>query len=153
MSVAKGIPDLHARLGRPKPCIDRLRPLVAERSILCHRDEPLRNGVEHDAHVTIAPIEARYHRLQSPRHLVQRESKVSKLVVSRENYAVVEMALADALRAVSELPDRPQDTERHESRLGKGRGECIKNFKDAMRDGQSTDSKDASKNDGTDKPK
>jgi sec-independent protein translocase protein TatA len=37
--------------------------------------------------------------------------------------------------------------------LGKGLGEGIKNFKDAMRDGQSTDSKDASKNDGTDKPK
>ena len=37
--------------------------------------------------------------------------------------------------------------------LGKGLGEGIKNFKNAMRDGQSTDSKDASKNDGTDKPK
>jgi sec-independent protein translocase protein TatA len=37
--------------------------------------------------------------------------------------------------------------------LGKGLGEGIKNFKEAMRDGQSTDSKDASKNDGTDKPK
>jgi len=37
--------------------------------------------------------------------------------------------------------------------LGKGLGEGIKNFKDAMRDGQSTDSKDATKNDGTDKPK
>ncbi|MGZ5380513.1 MAG: Sec-independent protein translocase subunit TatA/TatB [Thermoanaerobaculia bacterium] len=37
--------------------------------------------------------------------------------------------------------------------LGKGIGEGIKNFKDSMRDGQSTDSKDASKNDGTNKPK
>jgi len=37
--------------------------------------------------------------------------------------------------------------------LGKGLGEGIKNFKDAMRDGQSTDSKDVTKNDGTDKPK
>ena len=37
--------------------------------------------------------------------------------------------------------------------LGKGLGEGIKNFKNAMRDGQTTDSKDASKNDGTDKPK
>ena len=37
--------------------------------------------------------------------------------------------------------------------LGKGLGEGIKNFKDAMRDGQSGDSKDDSKNDGTDKPK
>lgn len=37
--------------------------------------------------------------------------------------------------------------------LGKGLGEGIKNFKDAMRDGQSGDSKDAPKNDGTDKPK
>ena len=37
--------------------------------------------------------------------------------------------------------------------LGKGLGEGIKNFKDAMSDGQSGDSKDAPKNDGTDKPK
>jgi sec-independent protein translocase protein TatA len=37
--------------------------------------------------------------------------------------------------------------------LGKGLGEGIKNFKDAMRDGQSGDSKDTPKNDGTDKPK
>lgn len=39
--------------------------------------------------------------------------------------------------------------------LGKGLGEGIKNFKDSMREGQSTDSKDAPKNDGagTDKPK
>jgi sec-independent protein translocase protein TatA len=37
--------------------------------------------------------------------------------------------------------------------LGKGLGEGIKNFRDSMRDGQSGDSKDASKNDGTDKPK
>jgi sec-independent protein translocase protein TatA len=39
--------------------------------------------------------------------------------------------------------------------LGKGLGEGIKNFKDAMREGQTGDSKDGSKNDGTgtDKPK
>ena len=37
--------------------------------------------------------------------------------------------------------------------LGKGLGEGIKNFKDAMRDGQAGDSKDGPKNDGTDKPK
>ena len=37
--------------------------------------------------------------------------------------------------------------------LGKGLGEGIKNFKDSMREGQSTDSKNAPKNDGTEKPK
>ena len=37
--------------------------------------------------------------------------------------------------------------------LGKGLGEGIKNFKDSMREGQSTDSKDSSKTDGTTKPK
>jgi sec-independent protein translocase protein TatA len=37
--------------------------------------------------------------------------------------------------------------------LGKGLGEGIKNFKDSMREGQSTDSKDAPKNDGANKPK
>jgi sec-independent protein translocase protein TatA len=40
--------------------------------------------------------------------------------------------------------------------LGKGLGEGIKNFKDSMREGQSGDSKDGSKNeknDGTNKPK
>jgi sec-independent protein translocase protein TatA len=40
--------------------------------------------------------------------------------------------------------------------LGKGLGEGIKNFKDSMREGQSGDSKDGSKNeknDGASKPK
>lgn len=39
--------------------------------------------------------------------------------------------------------------------LGKGLGEGIKNFKDAMREGQTGDSKDVPKNDGagTNKPK
>ena len=37
--------------------------------------------------------------------------------------------------------------------LAKGLGEGIKNFKDSMRDGQSGDSKDDSKTDGTNKPK
>jgi sec-independent protein translocase protein TatA len=37
--------------------------------------------------------------------------------------------------------------------LGKGLGEGIKNFKNSMREGQSTDSKDAPKNDETNKPK
>ena len=37
--------------------------------------------------------------------------------------------------------------------LGKGLGEGIKNFKDSMREGQSGDSKDDSKSDGTSKPK
>jgi sec-independent protein translocase protein TatA len=37
--------------------------------------------------------------------------------------------------------------------LGKGLGEGIKNFKDSMREGQSGDSKDEKKNDGTNKPK
>ena len=37
--------------------------------------------------------------------------------------------------------------------LGKGLGEGIKNFKDSMREGHGGDSKDAPKNDGTDKPK
>ena len=37
--------------------------------------------------------------------------------------------------------------------LGKGLGEGIKNFKDSIREGQSGDSKDAPKSDGTNKPK
>ena len=37
--------------------------------------------------------------------------------------------------------------------LGRGIGEGIKNFKDSMREGQSGDSKDDSKSDGTSKPK